>query len=560
MRVSDTPIRSTTLKGRRPLSFWTLLASAAALLVCLPIISVAVLALFPSENIWQHLYQTVLPGYIRTTLILMIAVALGTSIIGISCAWLVTHYEFPGRTLFTWALLLPFAVPAYVLAYVYTDLLEYAGPVQSALRDWFNWQSKREYYFPAIRSLGGAASMLILVLYPYVYLLARSAFVEQSSSMLEAVQVLGRSRVSRLFQVALPMARPAIVIGVSLALMETLNDYGTVSYFAVNTLSLGIYDVWLGMGNLGGAAQLAVTLIVIVLILLSIERHSRRKQMVFQPTTSRLQNFRRTRLNSWQALAVSVFCAIPVVFGFAVPMIILLRYAFVYFEQSWTPEFQSAAWHSVSLSITAALVAMSIGTFLSYCLRLGKNRDKKLQKIVSIATLGYALPGVVLAIGIIVPLGWLDNTIDGFFRRHFDYSTGLLLSGTVFALVFAYTTRFLAIAFGAVDTSLKKIPPSMDEAARCLRQGPFKILRDIHLPMMKGGLLTGTLVVFVDCMKELPATLIMRPFNYETLATQVYHYASDELIEQSALGALLIVVAGLLPVILLSRSIDRLRS
>lgn len=536
---------------------WSVFAIVIALLVCLPTLSIIYLAAFPSENIWGHLMSTVLPDYLITTLLLMVGVVVGTSLIGISTAWFVTHYEFTGRSLFTWMLLLPFAVPSYVLAYVYTDLLEFAGPVQSQLRDWFGWTTKRDYYFPAIRSIGGATTMLVLVLYPYVYLLARSAFIEQSSSVLEVAQVLGKSRSARFFKVALPMARPAIVIGISMALMETLNDFGTVSYFAVQTLSLGIYDVWLGMGNLGGGAQIATFLMVLVFLLLSAERSSRRTQMVYQPGGSRMRPLRRKPLTGYKSVAATLLCLTPIILGFVVPLIVLARYSILYFSESWTPEFRSAAIHSLTLATAAALIALSVGVILSYSLRM--QSSKFLSRLTNLATLGYAVPGVVLALGIIVPFGWLDNTVDAFSREHFGFSTGLILSGTVFALLFAYTVRFLAVAFGSVDASLRKISPSMDEAARSLGKKPFSILRRIHLPLMKGGLLTGALIVFVDCMKELPATLLMRPFNYDTLATHVYQYASGELIEQSALGALLIVVTGLLPVILLSQSIDRSR-
>ena len=544
--------------SRSRLSGWSFFAGFICLLCCIPLVSVAILALFPSENIWPHLISTVLPRYTLTTILLMLGVITGTSLIGTATAWMVTHYDFPCRTGFTWALLLPFAMPAYVLAYVYTDLLEYAGPVQTMLRGWFGWTTPRDYYFPAIRSLGGAIIVMALVLYPYVYLLARAAFLEQSASVLEVARVLGRSRSASFFRIALPMARPAIVIGVAMALMETLNDFGTVSHFAVQTLTLGIYDVWLGMSNLGGGAQIAMLLLTVVLLLLAIEKTSRRARQTLQPAGSRMRPLQRSRLRSGKALAATTLCALPIVLGFVVPVAVLLRYAVLYFDVSWTEEFRLAAWHSVSLSAGAAIAAVSIGIILSYSLRL--SQDRLLGKLTSLATIGYAIPGIVLAIGIMIPFGLLDNTIDAFFRHHFQFSTGLLLSGTVFALLFAYTVRFLAVAFGAVDTSLKKISPSMDEAARSLGHTPTRILTRIHIPLMKSGLLTGILVVFVDCMKELPATLVMRPFNYDTLATQVYQFASDELIERSALGSLLIVLVGLLPVIVLSLTIDRSRS
>lgn len=536
---------------------WTLVASIIALLVCLPLVVVVILAFFPSENIWPHLLDSVLPGYVVTTLIVMLGVACGTASIGIATAWTVTHYEFPGRKLFAWALLLPFAVPAYVLAYVYTDMLEFAGPVQTQLRAIFGWSSARDYYFPSIRSTGGAIIVLVLVLYPYVYLLARAAFLEQSASLLEVAQVLGKSTRTRFFKVALPLARPAIVVGVSMALMETLNDYGTVSYFAVRTMTAGIYDVWLGMNNLGGGAQMATLLLMFVLLLFGLERASRQTQNVFQPPGGRLQGIKRHPLSGTAAMFAFLLCALPIVLGFLIPAWVLLRYAIAYFEISWTPEFQAAARHSLTLSALAAIITAIIGIVLSYALRLRPGRT--LRKLVSVATIGYTVPGAVLAIGIIIPFGLLDNSVDAFFRQYFGISTGLLLSGSIFALLFAYSVRFLAAAYGAISTSLQSVNPSMDEVGRSFGYNPLTILARIHLPLIKGGLLTAMLVVFVDCMKELPATLIMRPFNYDTLATQVYQYASDELIEQSALGALLIVVVGLAPVILLSKSIDRSR-
>ena len=535
-------------------SGWTIAALLVALIVCLPLLSVVWLAFFPEENIWPHLYKTVLSTYVINTLLLLFGVACGTLLIGVSTAWLVTHYDFPGRALFNWALLLPFAVPAYVIAYVYTDLLEFAGPVQSLLRGIFGWTLASDYYFPTIRSLPGAIVMMVLVLYPYVYLLARAAFLEQSASIAEAARSLGVSRTARVVHIALPMARPAIVVGLSLVMMETLNDYGTVDYFAVRTLSAGLYDVWLGMNNLGGGAQIATLLLIFVMVLIGLEKSSRRHQQNFQPAATRFRQVERTRLSQSRALLATVACALPVLLGFAVPAWILTRYAITYFTQVWGPDFLLSALHSIVLSSIAALAAVAIGVLLSYSKRLHPTKSMKLS--VGVASLGYAVPGAVLAIGVMIPFSALDNTIDALSTRWFGYSTGLLLSGTVFALIFAYTLRFLAMAYGSINSSMKKISPSMDDAARSLGHAPGTILRTVHLPLIRGGMLTAALVVFVDCMKELPATLVLRPFNFDTLATQVYQYASDELIGQSALYALFIVVVGLIPVILLSVKID----
>jgi len=507
---------------------WLVFGFVVAAFVCLPIIAVGWLALNPAENIWPHLASTVLPGYLFNTLMLMLGVAIGTLAIGVFSAWFITHYQFPGRQLLSWALLLPFAVPAYVIAHVYTDLLEFAGPVQSLLRDVFGWKGSKDYYFPAIRSLGGAITMLVLVLYPYVYLLARAAFLEQSASILEAAQALGLSRTQRLFRIALPIARPAIAVGLAMALMETLNDFGTVDYFAVRTLTAGLYDVWLGMGNLGGGAQIASLILLFVLCLVGIEKFSRRAQSNAQSSSSRFRTFEREQLQGSQAFFMSAFCALPVILGFIIPATVLVRYSIIYFDVSWNADFLSIAWNSISLSTLAALAAVSLGLLLSYSKRM--LNSSMLNLAVLISSLGYAIPGAVLAIGVMIPFTRFDNTLDAFMREHFDVSTGLLMSGSIGILVFAYTVRFLAVAFGGID-----------------------------LPLMRSGLLTAALVVFVDGMKELPATLILRPFNFDTLATQVYQFASDELIGESALFSLLIVLVGLLPVVLLSKTIDRSR-
>jgi iron(III) transport system permease protein len=535
----------------------TLIALVVAALVCVPVVAVIWLAFNPEENIWPHLLQTVLPGYVSTTLILMVTVAAGTLTIGVICAWLVTFYEFPGRGFFTWGLLLPFAVPAYVIAYVYTDLLEYAGPVQTWLRSVFGWQSAADYYFPPIRTLGGAATMLTLVLYPYVYLLTRAAFAEQSPSMLDAARVLGHRSGAAFFRVTLPLARPAVAVGVAMVMMETLNDFGTVDYFAVRTLSAGIYDVWLGMNNLGGSAQIASLLLIFVLMMVGLERIGRRRQRHFQPASSRFRSMSRLPLRRRQALLATTICALPVILGFVLPAVVLGRFAIDHFAESWTEDFRQTAINSLTISSIGALTTVAIAVMLAYAARM--RPGPVLAYCNRVASVGYSVPGAVLALGVLVPFAAFDNAVDAWLRAQFDISSGLLLSGTVFAVVFAYVVRFMAVALGAVESSLGKITPSMDMAARTLGHGPLEVLRRVHIPLMRSGLLTASLVVFVDCMKELPATLVLRPFNYETLATYVYQYASDELLQESSLAALLIVATGLIPVLLLSRTIDHSR-
>ena len=549
--------RSRAAVERAGSRWWTVFALATVALVALPVAAVAWLAMFPAENVWPHLVETVLGTYLSNTLLLMLGVAIGTLAIGVPAAWLVTHHDFPGRGLLNWALLLPFAVPSYVIAYVYTDLLEFAGPVQSALRAAFDWQLRRDYWFPNIRSLGGAIIVMTLVLYPYVYLLARAAFLEQSASILDAARLMGTGRAERFRRVALPMARPAIVVGVAMALMEALNDYGTVHFFAVRTMTVGLYDTWLGMNNLGGGAQIACLALTFVAVLVTLERAGRKGRQNFQPGGSRMRPLQRGRIRGARGAAASLACALPVLLGFVVPAWVLTRYSIVYFEQSWTADFREIALHSIALSATAAVVACAVGTLLAYSRRL--HPTALMRGSVTLASLGYAVPGAVLAIGVMIPLARFDNALDALMREHLGISTGLLLSGTVAALVFAYTVRFLAVAFGSIDASMAKIGPSMDAAARSLGHRPLGVLARVHLPLIRGGLLTAALVVFVDCMKELPATLVLRPFDFDTLATHVYQFASDELIGRASLGALLIVLTGLLPVILLTLSIEGTR-
>ncbi|MCP5161688.1 MAG: iron ABC transporter permease [Hahellaceae bacterium] len=543
------------------LSYWVKnpwLASTAliAAIVSLPIFAVFWLALFPKDNIWPHLLETVLPDYLANTAMLMLGTGALSLCIGVGCAWLVTMYRFPGRRLFEWALLLPFAVPAYVIAYVYTDLLEYSGLLQSSLRSWFGWQTPHDYWFPPIRSMGGAIIMMSLVLYPYIYMLARAAFLEQPMALMWVSRNLGCSPLKTFFKVSLPIARPAIAVGLSLVLMETLNDFGTVDFFAVKTLTAGLYDTWLNMNNIGGASQIASLMLIVMVTLILLEQFSRRKQKLFQPK-NQAQPLEQLPLSKGKALAATSVCAFPVILGFIIPVASLSHFAWLYFEQSWTSEFVTHAINSFSLSVAAAIATLVIGTLLAYSARL--NSSGPVNAMVKISSLGYAMPGAVLAIGVIIPLAAFDNAVDSWFRQTFNVSTGLLLSGTLFALLFSYVVRFLAVSSGAIQSSLDKVTPSMDMAARSLGASNTRTLLKIHLPIISGSLLTAMLVVFVDCMKELPATLILRPFNFETLATYVYQYASDEQLETCALAALVIVLVGIGPVILLSKSIASTR-
>ncbi|MEC9483847.1 MAG: iron ABC transporter permease [Halomonas sp.] len=534
---------------------WFIAAWSVALLVVLPVLAVCFLALPTPEDgrgVWMHLLTTVLPGYVWTSLLLMLGVALMAGSIGLTTAWLTTMYQFPLRRFYEWGLLLPFAVPANVIAYVYTDVLEFAGPVQGWLRELFGWETPRDYWFPEIRSLGGAIVMISLVLYPYVFMLARAAFLEQSTSLRDASRTLGCNALQSFWRVALPGARPAIAVGLALTLMEALNDFGTVDYFAVRTLTAGIFNVWLNMGSVSGAAQIALCLMLFIIGLVWIERHARRRQKLFGKS-EQFRRYRRPVLAGRQGWLASLACFLPLGMGFFFPVGVLVRHAVVYFEASWTAEFVEFAMNSLILSTSAALLTLAIGILLAYAKRL--DRTRSVQHALKLSSLGYAMPGAVIGLGVLIPLAGFDNALDTFMRDTFGISTGLLLTGSMAAIVIAYVVRFLAVSAGAIEASLDKVTPSMDMAARSLGENTWRTLWRVHLPLIRPGLLTAALVVFVDAMKELPATLLLRPFDFDTLATNVYQYASDELLEMAALPALVIVAVGVLPVIVLSRTI-----
>ena len=538
------------------LNVWSIGTFIIASIIVIPIASIVYLGFMPAEGIWTHLSETVLPLYIYTTILLMLGVGLGTLLIGVGTAWLVSMCQFPGKQIFEWALLLPMAMPAYVIAYLYTDIFEFAGPVQGLMRDLFGWQSKRDYYFPEIRSLGGAISMMTLVLYPYVYLLSRAAFLEQSISVIEASRGLGRGPFQSFFLVALPLARPAIIVGITLVLMETLNDFGTVDFFAVSTFTLGIYDVWLNMNNISGAAQLAAVLLLFVMILILAERFARRKKRFHQMVTK--YDVRAEYLLEGKVKIIAmVTCFLPVFLGFLVPAIILIRYSFIHYETSLSADFLSLALNSLMLSSLAAIIAILMGVFMAYGVRLRKERLLKIMT--GLACMGYAVPGSVLAVGVMFTLGTIDNGIDGFMRDNFNISTGLLFSGTIAAVTFGYLVRFLALSFGTIESSLEKITPNMDGASRSLGCGAFTTLQKVHIPLIRASILTASMMIFVDCMKELPMTVILRPFNFQTLATFVHQYATDEQLGEASLAALSIVGFGILPVIVLSLAIKNSR-
>jgi iron(III) transport system permease protein len=541
-------IRSATWPERL-LNLTVLILSLA---LAVPVLTTVYLAVTPADNVWPHLVSTVLPGYVWRTIALMAGVGALTFVIGTGTAWLVTMCSFPLRRVFQWALLVPLATPTYIVAYTYVDFLSYSGPLQTVLREAMGWTSPRDYWFPDIRSLSGAIVVLSLVLYPYVFLTARASFVRQPHAHLEVARTLGQSPWGAFYKVALPLARPAIAVGVSLAMMECLNDIGAVGFFGVRTLSLGIYTTWLAQGNLGGAAQIAAVILVFVFGLLWIERQGRTRQ-AYAPSAQRAHPVRRSKLRGTMAAAAFLGCAVPVVLGFIIPGLILLNFATTRISGNFTSAFANAAWHSFLLSVAAAIFAVILGLCLAYANRL--THSGLVRQTIRIASVGYAMPGTVLGLGILIPVAAFDNALDSFMRESFGVSTGLLLSGSIAAVTYAYVVRFLAISVGSLESGLQRITPNLAAAARTLGRGPLQALREVHLPMLRPSLVTAALLVFVDCMKELPATLILRPFDFETLATTVFTLASLDQLEESALPALTIVAVGLIPVILLSRTL-----
>ncbi|MBI1890042.1 MAG: iron ABC transporter permease [Burkholderiales bacterium] len=532
------------------------LAVVVALLVALPILSIATSVFIAgSGDVWRHLASTVLPDYVVNTLILCIGVSTGVILVGVSAAWLVAMHEFPGRRLFEWALVLPLAVPAYVMAYTYTDLLQFIGPVQSWLRAGFDLRPG-QYWFPDVRTVGGAVIMFIFVLYPYVYLLARTAFLERATGMLEVGRSLGLSAWQSFFRISLPLARPAIAAGGALALMETLADYGAVSYFGVQTFTTGIYRAWFSLGDRVAAAQLSVVLLVFVALVLFVERVTRGRGR-FHNTTGRNRPLSGRRLSGIQAMGAMLVCLLPLTIGFLIPAGTLFHMALTSGDAQFGERFLRLARNSFILAIVASVAAVGISILLAYAARTTRHMLPKL--INRIVGLGYALPGSVIAVGVLIPVTRLDTWLAGAMQNFFGHNPGLILTGGIAALVYAYLVRFLTVSLQAVEAGLAKITGSMDDAARSLGFSRLQILWKVHLPLMRGSLLTAALLVFVDVMKELPATLVMRPFNFDTLATQAYTLASDERLTEASTAALTIVAVSVLPLIVISREIAHSR-
>lgn len=544
-------------RARRQSHKWPIgVVVVIAAVVLLPVATLVVAAMGGTGEDWPHLARYVLPQSITTTLKLLALVALGSGVIGVGCAWLVVAYEFPLRRIFAWALVLPLAVPPYLAAYAFAEFFHYVGPVQSLVRGLFGFERPSDYWFPDIRSTIGAAIVITAVTFPYVYLTARVVFLMQGRNIADVARTLGAGPARVFWRVLLPVARPAIVAGVALVLMETVNDFGAVQHLGVNTMTLAVYSTWLNRGSLEGAAQIAVIMLVLVLVLLTAEQMARRKQRFHAPRGTQI-NIRppRKALSGGRALAAMALALLPILAGFGVPLAIFGRYALNRLYQFGEPALAEAFLTSVAVAVAAAGLAVGAALAILYAARLV--RSPMMIFMVRLATVGYAMPGTILALGLLLSLARLDNALDAFARSHMGFSTGLLLTGSAAAVILACAIRFLALAEGAVQAGLEKLPPNLDQAARSLGRSAPASAVSVLLPLLKPAIFTAAILVFVDTVKELSATILLRPFGFNTLATYVYENASRGAVEEGAVAALLIIVTSILPVALLSGPLMR---
>ncbi|ESW59965.1 MAG: iron ABC transporter permease [Rhodobacter sp. CACIA14H1] len=530
---------------------WSIGAAVIAAVVLAPMLAVVWIAFHPTENIWPHLMETVLPRYFRNTLVLMGGVGVLTAAVGTGAAWLVVMYRFPGSRWLDYALLFPLAIPAYVGAYALVDFLQYAGPVQGGLRAAMGWQTARDYWFPEVRSRGMAVLVLSAALYPYVYLLARAAFREQSGASYDVARALGAGPWGLFLRVGLPLARPAIATGVALALMETVADYGTVAHFGVQTLTTGVFSTWLNGNNAGGAAQIAGVILTLILVLVALERIGRRKARFYRASRADRPVVARP-LAGWRGWVATGLCLLPFGMGFVLPVAVMLDHSLGNPEVWVAPGLLEALGNTLFVGGVAAVLTVGAALFLVYAVRMAGRGVARV--VLPLTTLGYAAPGAVLAVGLLIPLAALDNRFADAVLALTGHDPGLLMTGTAGAVILAYAVRFFGIAQGAVDTAFGRVSPSLPMAARSLGRSAGGALGSVYMPLMRGSVATALLVVFVDCVKELPATLLLRPFNFNTLATRVYELASLERLGEAAPAALVVMAVGLSAVVLLARA------
>ena len=534
---------------------WQAAALAVAALVLLPVLALGLFALQGSPGLWAHLVSNVLPVAARQTVILLVGVGIIVATLGTATAWLVAACDFPGRRFFGWALLLPLAVPTYIVAYAYLDLLHPVGPVQGAIRGWLGYSSPREFRLPDIRSMPGCILLLGLVLYPYVYLPVRALFAMQAGNLLDAGRTLGAGPVATFLRVAIPLARPAVAIGTALALMEAMNDIGAAEFLGVRTLTVSVYSTWINRSDLPGAAQIALAMLAITMALVMLERRGRKRQR-YAAGAQRSQPLRRTRLRGWRALGAMLVCALPVTFGFAAPAWYLVGAAWARYRfAGLSPRILEEAGNTAFFAGLATLAALLLGLVVTGAARM---RPGTLTRtMVRLSTLGYAVPGTILAIGLLPVIALADRQIAAVSQALLGVGPGLLLLGSGAALIYAYVARFLAIASGGIEAGLSRVPRSLDHVARTLGRSPGQVFREVHVPISRPALAASGLLIFVDCVKELPATLLLRPLNFETLSTHLYGEAARGTYEDAAIAALIIVLIGILPVIVLARTIRR---
>ncbi len=536
--------------GFQAIFSWRFIPVLVAVLVLIPVGTILLSFLAPAGDVWQHLVETILPSLLINTFWLTLGVAASSALLGVSLAWFTAVCEFPGRKFFSWGLLLPLAIPAYVMAFVTLGLFDFTGPVQTLLR---SWVGPEQFWFPNVRGRLGVIIVMTLAFYPYVYLLARNAFLTQGKRSLEAAQSLGFNRMQGFLKVALPMARPWIASGVMLVLMETLADFGTVAVFNYDTFTTAIYKAWFSMFSFSAASQLASLLIVIVFVLIVMEQQFRSRMRYAE--TKHSSRIPRIPLTGWRAWGVAGFALAILFFAFLLPITQLIIWATDTFVEEFNQLYLGFLWHSLMLSGLAALLTCSVAVLVVYSAR--RHPDTVTRVAVRIATIGYALPGVVLAVGIFVPLAWLDNWLSEMAMQLFHIETGLLIQGTLAIMLIAYMTRFLAVGHNPIDSAMQRITFSIDEASMGLGLNGWSMLKRVHLPILKGGIFTAVTLVFVDVMKEMPITLMTRPFGWDTLAVRIFEMTSEGEWEQAALPAVALVLAGLIPIVLLTRQVEK---
>lgn len=534
------------------LSKWQLFAWLVGLLLSAPLFFLVVESLKGDSEVFIHLWNTVLWDYIFNTVVLIFGVCFLSCFIALPLGWLTAYCHFPGKRQFEWALMLPLAMPTYIIAYVYTDLLDYAGPVQIALRKWFGWQSPDDYWFFDIRTLPGAIVMLSLVLYPYLFLIFKTALREQSFKLVQASQLMGLSPSRSFYKVSLVLSRGAIVAALALISMETMADFATVSYFAVSTLTTAVYDTWFGYYSLTAAAKISGVMLLLLFLALITERFSRRDQAVFERQTS-VNSEALYHLRGKSAWLATLFCSFILASAFVLPVAVLLSYAVTYFDSIWSNALLSYAWQSLKVATIVSVIAIVLSILVVFYQRIAKQAHPLIPG--RLASTGYALPGTVLAIAVLLPLTFIENALNTMLEPY-NLNIGLLLTGSIVTIIIAYVVRFYAIAHGAIESSFVRISPSLDMASQSMGKSQSQTLRLVHLPLLRRGILTAALLVFIECMKELPAALLLRPFNFESLATHVFQYVSDEQLELASLSALLIVVVGLVPLYFINRSME----